>query len=232
MLSFKKLKHELKLFLGIFTAIFLVVFFIFDGTAFGSIMAYKIHHLFLAFQKEATKPVTLMPVLMSSSSSITKEIISLPTLPVEAQTNNLLELPEFGIKAPIWKVDSPDLKLIYTKLKEGVVLYPGSALPGQGYAIIIGHSSQYPWQAGRYKSVFSLLSQLEKGDKIYVYWNQKPLVFEVQDKKIFLPWPKGNEVTETIFPPENKPILILQSCWPAGVAYKRVAIKTLLVSNN
>ncbi|MGC8651175.1 MAG: sortase [Minisyncoccia bacterium] len=230
MSSFKRFKYELKLFLGIFTAIFLVVFFIFDGTAFGSILAYKIHHFFLVVQKEATKPVTLIPESQSSSS--TTEKIILPTLPEEALNNNLLELPEFGIKAPIWKVDTPDLKLIYAKLKEGVVLYPGSAIPGQGYAIIIGHSSQYPWQPGRYKAVFSLLSQLEIGDKIFVYWNKKPLVFEVQDKKIFLPWPKGNELTETIFPPENKPILILQSCWPAGVAYKRVAIKALLVSSN
>jgi LPXTG-site transpeptidase (sortase) family protein len=158
-------------------------------------------------------------------------MITLPTLPLEAQTANILELPEFGIKAPIWKIDTPDLKLIYKKLKQGVVLYPGSALPGQGYAIIIGHSSQYPWQSGKYKSVFSLLSELQKGDKIYVYWEQKPLVFEVQEKKIFLPWPKGNEVTETIFPPENEPILILQSCWPVGIDYKRVAVKTILISH-
>jgi len=123
------------------------------------------------------------------------------------------------------------LKLIYKKLKQGVVLYPGSNIPGQGYSIIIGHSSQYPWQSGRYKSVFSLLSELQIGDKIYVYWEQEPLVFEVQEKKIFLPWPKGNEIKETVFPHENKPILILQSCWPVGVAYKRVAVKTVLINN-
>jgi len=157
-------------------------------------------------------------------------MIALPAMPLEAQTANILELPEFNIKAPIWKIDTPDLKLIYKTLKQGVVLYPGSALPGQGYAIIIGHSSQYPWQPGKYKSVFSLLSELQIGDKIYVYWEQKPLVFEVQEKKIFLPWPKGNEMTETVFPPENRPILILQSCWPVGVAYKRVAVKTILIS--
>ena len=138
-------------------------------------------------------------------------------------------MPEFNITAPIWTVEKPDLKLIYKTLKLGVVLYPGTAFPGQGYSIIIGHSSQYPWQPGRYKSVFSLLSELKVGDKIYLYWDNKPLVFEVTAKTVFLPWPKGNETTETIFPPEGKkPILILQSCWPVGVAYKRVAVKAIL----
>jgi len=231
MLSTKNFKRDLKLFSRIFAIIFMIVFFIFNGTAFGSIVSYKISHLIIVLKKEMTRPPTLFDLTTVTSLTRDQKMITLPSLPLEAQTANILELPEFGIKAPIWKIDTPDLKLIYKKLKQGVVLYPGSALPGQGYAIIIGHSSQYPWQSGKYKSVFSLLLELRKGDKIYVYWEQKPLVFEVQEKKIFLPWPKGNEITETIFPPENKPILILQSCWPVGVAYKRVAVKTILISH-
>lgn len=164
----------------------------------------------------------------SQKATATNEIISIP-LPQEAEKSNLLELPRFGIKAPILTVDQPDLTIIYAKLKQGVVLYPGSSLPGQGYSVIIGHSSQYPWQTGRYKSVFSLLNELKPGEKIYVFWEKQPLIFEVKDKKIFLPWPKGQDSTETIFPPSNEPTLILQSCWPVGVAYKRVAVKTILV---
>jgi len=233
MLSTKNFRRDLKLFSRIFAIIFIIVFFIFNGTAFGSIVSYKIRHLAELVKKEITKSPHPFGITTSSLSENQqdKEIITLPVLPLEAQTSNILELPEFDIKAPIWKIDTLDLKLIYEKLKQGVVLYPGSALPGQGYSIIIGHSSQYPWQPGKYKSVFSLLSELQIGDRIYVYWEQKPLVFEVQEKEIFLPWPKGNETTETIFPPENKPILILQSCWPVGVAYKRVAVKTVLINN-
>ena len=59
------------------------------------------------------------------------------------------------------------------------------------------------------------------------------MVFKVVDKKIFLPWPKGEYSTETIFPPEpNKRILILQSCWPVGVDFKRVAVKAELIMPN
>ncbi|HPP64766.1 MAG TPA: sortase, partial [Candidatus Paceibacterota bacterium] len=151
--------------------------------------------------------------------------------PISSYTNNTLILPKFEIEAPIIKVSKPNLNLIYQELKKGVVLYPGSSNPGEGYSIIIGHSSQYPWEPGRYKSVFSLLNQLQKGDLIYLIWENKFLVFKVEDKKIFLPWPKGNETTETVFPPSSQKVLILQSCWPVGVASKRVAVKAVLVEN-
>ncbi|MFA5392577.1 MAG: sortase [Candidatus Paceibacterota bacterium] len=230
MLATKNLGRNLKLFSRIFAVIFIIVFSIFTGTVFRAIVSYKIRHLIGIAKEEITRPPALFDSTTVTSLTGDQKMITLPAVPLEAQTANILELPEFGIKAPIWKIDTPDSKLIYEKLKLGVVLYPGSAIPGQGYSIIIGHSSQYPWQPGKYKSVFSLLSELQIGDKIYVYWEQKPLVFEVQETKIFLPWPKGSEITETIFPPEDKPILILQSCWPVGVAYKRVAVKTVLVS--
>jgi LPXTG-site transpeptidase (sortase) family protein len=138
-------------------------------------------------------------------------------------------MPQFNIKAPIRKFTSSNLDLIYEELKKGVVLYPGSSIPGQGYSVIIGHSSQYPWESGKYRTVFALLNELQPGDKIYVFWEQKPLVFEVKDKQIFIPWPQGSGTTETIFPPSNEPTLILQSCWPVGAASKRVAVKTVLV---
>lgn len=227
----KIFRRNLKLFSRIFAVIFIIVFSIFTGTVFRAIVSYKIRHLVGIAKEEITRPPALFDSTTVTSLTGDQKMITLPAVPLEAQTANILELPKFGIKAPIWKIDTLDLKLIYEKLKQGVVLYPGSAIPGQGYSIIIGHSSQYPWQPGKYKSVFSLLSELQIGDRIYVYWEQKPLVFEVQEKEIFLPWPKGNETTETIFPPENKPILILQSCWPVGIDYKRVAVKTILISH-
>jgi sortase (surface protein transpeptidase) len=76
-----------------------------------------------------------------------------------------------------------------------------------------------------------LLNELTIGDRIYVFWKQKPLVYEVVDKKIFLPYPKGEAYTENIFPPNsNEKTLILQSCWPVGVDYKRIAVKTKLIN--
>jgi LPXTG-site transpeptidase (sortase) family protein len=146
-------------------------------------------------------------------------------------SQDLLVLPKFDIKAPIWIVESESKKDIYAKLKNGVVVYPTTSLPGGEYSIILGHSSRYPWEPGKYKAVFSLLNELVIGDRIYVFWKQKPLVYEVVDKKIFLPYPKGEGYTENIFSPNSsEKTLILQSCWPVGVDYKRIAVKTKLIN--
>jgi len=237
----KHIFRDLKLFCWIFLAFFIVVFLVVDGGTCFVILSYKIHYGIGLVKNELTRT----PSFLSSSSSFSQKqrkedgttpsfyVQSIPfstiPFPEEANKENIIVLPKFDIIAPIREVKSPNLTVIYQQLKKGVVLYPGSAVPGQGYSIIIGHSSQYPWRPGNYKRVFSLLSELKKGDKIYVFWEKKPLVFEVESKKIFLPWPKGSEITETIFPPSSQPTLILQSCWPVGVATKRIAVKTVLI---
>ncbi len=224
---------DLKLFFQIFFIIFIISFFIFNGAAFFDLVNYKINKSTEVIKQELIRTpsfLTNLPTLEGIQSLI-PSIISpvIRPIPPEAKNANILEIPQFNIKAPILEVETADSETIYKKLRQGVVLYPGSDIPGKGYSIIVGHSSQYPWDPGRYKSVFSLLNQLEQGDKVYVFWDQRPLVFEVKEKKIFLPWPKGTESTEIIFPPSDERTLILQSCWPVGVASKRVAVKTVLV---
>jgi len=66
-----------------------------------------------------------------------------PELIEEAYTENIVELPMFGITAPIHKTQEVDEKIIYKNLREGVVLYPGSDEPGLGYSLILGHSASY-----------------------------------------------------------------------------------------
>ncbi len=234
---------DVKISLFAFLFLFFGLFFIFNGSAFPTWFNYKFQEITHLFQSElfrSPKFLTKIPViekdgldsnvLFPSFSPTETGNVVLPPIPEEANETNIIELPKFNIKAPIITVKTPDLDLIYKELKKGVVLYPGSTNPKQGYSIIIGHSSQYPWEKGNYKSVFSLLNELDIGDQIYIFWEQQPLVFEFADKKIFIPWPKGSETTETIFPPSNEEtILVLQSCWPVGVASKRVAVKMVLV---
>lgn len=257
---------KIKLFFSIFIGIFIILFLIFNGAAFFSIIRYKTKSLISKIKYEITRPPLFLAVTPTtitgqksvpflkdlkekfttsttsqapttlnpsppSKSSLTNYSLSFLKKPLNSYTVNTLILPKFEIEAPIISLKTLDSKIIYQELKKGVVLYPGSNDPGEGYSIIIGHSSQYPWEPGRYKSVFSLLNQFSEGDLIYVVWNQKLLVFKVVAKKIFIPWPKGQESTETVFPPSNEKTLILQSCWPVGVAAKRVAVKTILIES-
>ncbi|MGE4555139.1 MAG: sortase [Candidatus Paceibacterota bacterium] len=225
---------EIKFFLIIFIIFFTVNFILFVGLGVFDIVSYKLKNLFQEAKEEILSPPSLLPVEDQNQEKEVKkekEILkeNLKKYFSQYQGQRMLILEKFNIKAPIIVVNQQDLNLIYKKLKEGVVLFPRSDLPGKGYSVIIGHSSQYPWQEGNYKTVFSLLGELEKGDKVYIIWEKRGLVFEVEESKIFLPWSEGGQTTEMVFPKEEKPLLILQSCWPQGVAKKRIAVKTVLI---
>jgi len=80
----------------------------------------------------------------TTTTTIAKPIIALPNMPNEAMNQDILEIPQFKIKAPILRPTKASLAEIYTLLRKGVVLFPGSSDLGGDYSIIIGHSSSYP----------------------------------------------------------------------------------------
>ena len=240
----KKFIVNLKRFFIIFSICFTLLFILFSIDALFSIAKYKLTHWKASFITGLKRPISFE---IKNTKTLTDTINEIPTMlginqpkifreplpvvPNEALNQNLLVLPKFDISAPIQLVGSENKKEIYKQLKKGVVVYPTTSLPGGEYSIILGHSSRYPWEPGKYKAVFSLLNELEVGDRINVFWNQKALVYEVVDKRIFLPYPKGESYTENIFPPNSsEKTLILQSCWPVGVDYKRIAVKTKLIN--
>jgi len=242
----KKFITNFKRFLIIFSVCFTILFALFSVDAMYSIAKYKIKHWKSTFWNGLRRPISFNTNFIPAKNIVDsiKELPTtlgiaqpvifrepLPEIPSDALTQNLLVLPKFDIRAPISTVETESKKAIYASLKKGVVVYPTTSLPGGEYSIILGHSSRYPWEPGKYKAVFSLLNELVVGDRIHVFWNQKALVYEVVDKKIFLPYPKGESYTENIFPPNsNEKTLILQSCWPVGVDYKRIAVKTKLIN--
>lgn len=256
-MKFTILLTNIKRFFIIFSVCFTVLFLLFSFDAIYSILKYRFLSFSENIQNELHRPISFDPTInrpkttatkstpsttypliglnlwTNPSSTRTKIADALPEIPSEAVTTNLLQIPKFGIKVPILEVENENQKAIYAALRKGVLVYPTTESPGidSKYSIILGHSSRYPWEPGRYKSVFSLLNEFEVGDRFYIFWNQRPLVYEIQDKKIFLPYPKGEDSTENVFPPNsNEHILILQSCWPVGVDYKRIAVKATLIN--
>jgi len=102
------------------------------------------------------------------------------------------------------------------------LLYPDFSKPGEeGQTIILGHSAPPGWPDINYDNIFSNLGELEKGDKIFVYYNHKKYTFEVFDKKIFYP----SEEDKFLYPDrQDDSLLILLTCWPPGKDFKRLAI--------
>jgi len=140
-----------------------------------------------------------------------------------SEKENSIEIPKIEISAPIVFVKSE--KEIEIGLDRGVVLFPGSALPGQkGQTIIEGHSAPAGWPKIKYDWVFSRLSELEEGDEVGLNFNHQKLNYYVT-QKIFLN--RGEEIAPKDLTNSDN-ILLLISCWPPGKDLKRIAVEATL----
>lgn len=140
---------------------------------------------------------------------------------------NYLDIPKIKVSAPIvlGKEGLSDKEL--TKfLKDGVLLYPGGIPGAKGKSIILGHSAPPNWPDIKYDRIFNDLNQLEKGDEVLVVYNQKRYIYEVFDKRIFLP---KDEDQALFIEDKDESYLILITCWPPGKRIKRLAVLTKLI---
>lgn len=154
---------------------------------------------------------------------------SIPKLDIEiAPPDTRIIIPRILKNIPVIGVGSENLiarkweeleKDIQEALKNGVVHYPGTSLPGEpGNAVFTGHSSYYAWDPGRFKDVFSLLHQVEMGDKIIIFHNQKKFVYEVFDISVVKP-EQINVLAET----QDERITLI-TCTPLGTNLKRLVV--------
>lgn len=143
-----------------------------------------------------------------------------PSAPVAV--NSLITIPKINITAPIILVSSENENVILKSLKNGVVLYPGSALPGQsGSTIIVGHSSSNPpWT--KYSAIFSLLNKLAPDDLIDISFGGKKYTYQVKAIE------KGS--VQHILDSGLGGDLILTSCWPVGTDQGRIVVVANLVN--
>lgn len=140
-----------------------------------------------------------------------------------------LVIDSIGVRAPIVFDVPDDNDLIYSNLEFGVVHYSNTPKPGEpGAAIVLGHSSAYPWYRGDYGAVFALLSKLKAGDRFYVqYEDNRSFVFEMTQSIIFNPF--ENDARLTTIENASGSTMILISCYPVGTNYKRIAVQAKLV---
>ena len=147
----------------------------------------------------------------------------------EPQTKNFIMEPDtlvittLGIKVPVVYVSEEGEKFFQEALAGGVVHYPGSALPGEvGNAYIFGHSSDYVWSKGKYKTVFASLPEIQMGDEIYVSdASGKGFIYKVRASFVA----KADEVSLLSQETNGGKILTLQTSWPLGTALKRWIVR-------
>jgi sortase A len=116
----------------------------------------------------------------------------------------------------------PSIEAEYLEsLKHSVAHAKGTALPGLGgTTYLFAHSADNFWDVGRYNAVFYLLKDLELGDEVNLFFQDKRHTYTVYDKKIVDP----SEVDFIAANLGKGEKVILQTCWPPGTAWKRLLI--------
>lgn len=162
----------------------------------------------------------LKRVSQEAITSSTTPVVNQPSYQYVADENQI-EIPILDLKAPIVSSETKDPDFIHQILDQGVVLYPGSSLPGEkGMVVILGHSAPSGWPDINYDRVFSKIINLEVENKINIYFHHYLYPYQVIDKHIF------SKAQEEEFLAQNtsQSLLILSTCYPPGKDLQRFVI--------
>ena len=131
----------------------------------------------------------------------------------------------YTLSIPELKVQRGVVKIGGTKLKDSLIQYPGTAMPGEyGNTVIFGHSVLPTFYNPKdYKAIFSLIPTLEKGDKIIVEYDGMQFIYLVEN--YFEAKPEEIDVLQQRF---DRQMLSLVTCVPPGTYLRRGIIRARL----
>jgi sortase A len=141
--------------------------------------------------------------------------------------SSTLWIPSLGIEAPVVEPASADERAYQEALRDGVVHFPGTAAPGEpGNVYLFGHSSDYVWAKGRFKTVFALLTSIEAGDLVTLSDAAgRPFRYRVTGTKVVAP----DDLSVLDQGDGSRRLLTLQTSYPLGTALRRFIVLAELV---
>ncbi len=178
-----------------------------------------------------------VPNIVTSSSAPTggSGDVNFGSLATPSETSIIPVSTEYGIviekinaNARIVAGVNPASEKEYVKaLSQGVAEALGSTPPGQpGNLYLFSHSTDAPWNIVRLNAIFYLLRELEAGDRVIVFYQNKRFDYVVFDKRVVEP----NDISYLTNRYED-PVLTLQTCDPPGTLLKRLIVRAKLVSS-
>jgi len=147
----------------------------------------------------------------------------------DIRANYRVSIDRINIDAPVVLSKDAEEEALQRDLRDGVIHYPGMALPGRrGNSYIAGHSSHYAWSPGSYNSIFQDLNQVVVGDEIII----SEVLSNGRTVRHHYQVSMQEEVEaddERIFQGSQSSVLTLTTCWPLGTADRRIMIKAHLI---
>ena len=218
--------------------IFAVLFFVVNFSSYSELIMLKLDRLRGEYNLSPFIEQMLQPAATSTNTS--QELLpvaktpdqmkkQIPAIAIDiAPPDDRIIIPNINKNVPIVNVKTENLikrdwsaleKDIQESLRDGVIHYPGTAYPGMnGNVVITGHSSYFVWDPGRFKDVFALLHEVNVGDKVIIYYQQKKYIYQIYEKKVVTP----DKVDVLSQDGTNK--LTLITCTPVGTNLKRLVV--------
>jgi sortase A len=138
---------------------------------------------------------------------------------IPKDTQFSIVIPKIGASAKVFaNVDPNNPDEFMPILLQGIAHAKGSVFPGmQGNIYLFAHSTDTWFDVGRYNAVFYLLHDLQQGDDIVIFFDNKRYDYTVTQTLI-----TGPEDVSLISRDHNGPErLVLQTCWPPGTSLQR-----------
>ena len=218
-----------------FASIFLLLFVTLNYQSFWEILESNLNPISIAdgsnnvdgALREKLKKVPGLSTAGAADGARIGDLLSF--LPEVGPPDDRIIIPKLNLNIPLiapsygalLKEDWPQVeKDIQGALEQGVVHYPGTARPGQaGNFFVTGHSSYYPWAAGKYKTIFARLHQLNVGDEYWVYYGGDKHRYTVIEKKEVSP----SDIS-VLDQPTDLRLATLMTCTPVGTTLRRLII--------
>ncbi|MEA3322715.1 MAG: sortase [Patescibacteria group bacterium] len=151
-----------------------------------------------------------------------------PASPGETRPQVTLAIDKINIDVPVILSNSADEAALQEDLNNGVIHYPGMAMPGQrGNVYIAGHSSNYVWSKGAYNYAFRQLNDLVVNDVIVIK-TKMSTGKEIEYKYIITLKEEVSPDDGRIFADTQSQELTLTTCWPLGTNARRIMVKAQL----
>lgn len=144
------------------------------------------------------------------------------SLDINQKIPGRLQIPSLKVEAPL--IFSQSTNDFDKDLLNGVIHYPGTALPGQvGTSYISGHSSNYPWVKSNYNHIFTQLGNLGVNESFTITvtltnGKQATLHYVVTKSQEYSPTDQAQ------FANAGTSVVALSTCWPVNTTQKRLVV--------
>lgn len=159
-------------------------------------------------------------IFSSNLRDFTDASLWFPSKAKEARSKKI-NLKEYSLSIPKLNIDNALVKVGANDLSKSLIHYVPNSEPGEsGNVVILGHSTlPQLYNPTDYKSIFTYLPSMSKGDKVIVEVDD--LTFEYEIFEMFVVEP---EQVSVLAPKHDASYLTLITCVPPGTYWKRLIV--------